>query len=83
MFGGRSVELLIDQATMALTGQVKIYANLLCDFAVRYPAAFAVTAAPAGCRGFAESVKDGRIRLGARRGVFSNTIRTHGPQQGS
>jgi hypothetical protein len=30
---------------MALTGQVKIYANLLCDVGVRYPGAFAVTLA--------------------------------------
>jgi hypothetical protein len=37
------VELLIDSVTMALTGQVKIYANLLCDVGVRYPGAFAVT----------------------------------------
>jgi hypothetical protein len=28
-----------------LTGQVKIYATLLADVGVRYPAAFAVTAA--------------------------------------
>jgi hypothetical protein len=42
---GRGVELLIDAVTMALTGQIKIYANLLCDVGVRYPAAFAVTAA--------------------------------------
>jgi Phage capsid family len=40
---GRGIELLIDAVTMALTGQVKIYANLLCDVGVRYPAAFAVT----------------------------------------
>jgi hypothetical protein len=42
---GRGAELLIDQATLALTGQVKIYANLLCDVGVRYPSAFAVTQA--------------------------------------
>jgi hypothetical protein len=42
---GRGVELLIDQVTMALTGQVKIYASLLADVRVRYPGAFAVTAA--------------------------------------
>jgi hypothetical protein len=41
---GRGVELLVDAVTMALTGQIKIYANLLCDVGVRYPAAFAVTA---------------------------------------
>jgi hypothetical protein len=28
-----------------LTGQIKIYENLLCDVGVRYPGAFAVTAA--------------------------------------
>ena len=42
---GRGVELLIDQVTMALTGQVKIYASLLADVGVRYPDAFALTAA--------------------------------------
>jgi hypothetical protein len=42
---GRGVELLIDAKTFALNGQIKIYANLLCDVGVRYPAAFAVTAA--------------------------------------
>jgi hypothetical protein len=42
---GRGVELLIDSVTMALTGQIKIYANLLADVGVRYPGAFAVTAA--------------------------------------
>jgi hypothetical protein len=41
----RGVELLVDAVTMALTGQIKIYANLLCDIAVRYANAFAVTAA--------------------------------------
>jgi hypothetical protein len=41
---GRCVELLIDSVTLALNNQVKIYANLLCDVGVRYPAAFAVTA---------------------------------------
>jgi len=41
---GRGVELLIDQYTMALTGQVKIYASLLADVGVRYPGAFAITA---------------------------------------
>jgi hypothetical protein len=44
-FVGRGVELLIDPVTLALTGQIKIYANLLCDVGVRYPGAFAVTAA--------------------------------------
>jgi hypothetical protein len=29
---------------MALTGQIKIYANLLADIGVGYPDAFAVTA---------------------------------------
>jgi hypothetical protein len=38
---GRGVELLIDSVTMAFTGQIKIYANLLCDVGVRYPGAFA------------------------------------------
>jgi hypothetical protein len=42
---GRGVELLIDAVTMALTGQIKIYANLLANVGVRYPCAFAVTAA--------------------------------------
>jgi hypothetical protein len=42
---GRGVELPINSVTKALTGQVKIYANLLCDVGVRYPGAFAVTAA--------------------------------------
>jgi hypothetical protein len=41
---GRGVELLVDAVTMALTGQIKIYANLLADVGVRYPGAFAVTA---------------------------------------
>jgi hypothetical protein len=45
---GRGVELLIDQVTAALTGQVKIYASLLADVGVRYPASFAVTAAVTG-----------------------------------
>ena len=30
--------------TLALNNQVRIFANLLADVAVRYPAAFAVTA---------------------------------------
>jgi Phage capsid family len=41
---GRGVELLIDPLTLALNNQVRIFANLLCDVGVRYPAAFAVTA---------------------------------------
>jgi hypothetical protein len=41
---GRGVELTIDSITLALNNQVKIYANLLCDLGVRYPAAFAVAA---------------------------------------
>jgi hypothetical protein len=41
---GRGVELLIDSTTLALNNQVRIFANLLCDVGVRYPAAFAVTA---------------------------------------
>jgi hypothetical protein len=40
----RGVELLIDPLTLALNNQVRIFANLLCDVGVRYPAAFAVTA---------------------------------------
>jgi len=40
----RGVEILVDQVTMALTGQVRIFATLLCDVGVRYPSAFAVTA---------------------------------------
>jgi hypothetical protein len=42
---GRGIELLIDSVTLALNNQIKIHANLLCDVGVRYPAAFAVTAA--------------------------------------
>ena len=42
---GRGVELLIDPVTMGITNQIKIYASLLADVGVRYPAAFAVTAA--------------------------------------
>jgi hypothetical protein len=41
---GRGVELLIGPLTLALNNQVRIFANLLCDVGVRYPAAFAVTA---------------------------------------
>ena len=42
---GRGVEILVDHLALALTGQVKIYATLLADVGVRYPGAFAVTAA--------------------------------------
>ena len=42
---GRGVELLIDSLSLALNNQVRIFANLLCDVGVRYPAAFAVTQA--------------------------------------
>jgi hypothetical protein len=42
---GRGVEILVDQFTIALTSQVKIYASLLCDVGVRYPNAFVVTEA--------------------------------------
>jgi hypothetical protein len=45
---GRGVEILVDQFTMALTGQVKIYSSFLADIGVRYPGAFAVTAPVAG-----------------------------------
>jgi hypothetical protein len=41
---GRGVELLIDSTTLALNNQIQIFATLLCDVGVRYPAAFAVTA---------------------------------------
>lgn len=41
---GPGVELTIDPLYLALNNQVKMYANLLCDVGVRYPAAFAVTA---------------------------------------
>lgn len=41
---GRGVEILVDQVTAALAGQVKIHASLLGDVDVRYPGAFAVTA---------------------------------------
>jgi hypothetical protein len=44
-FWHRGVELLIDTYTLALNNQVRIFANLLCDVGVRYPAAIAVTAA--------------------------------------
>jgi hypothetical protein len=40
----RGVERLIDAKTFAFNNQVRIFANLLCDVGVRYPAAFAVTA---------------------------------------
>ena len=40
---GRGIELLIDAKTFALNNQVRIFANLLCDVGVRYPAAFEVT----------------------------------------
>jgi hypothetical protein len=39
-----NVELLIDTITLTLNNQVRIFASLLPDVAVRYPAAFAVTA---------------------------------------
>jgi hypothetical protein len=42
---GRGVELLIDSVTLALNNQIRIFASLLADVAVRYPAALAVTAA--------------------------------------
>jgi hypothetical protein len=42
---GRGVELLVDATRPALNNQVRIFANLLCDVGVRYPGAFAVTAA--------------------------------------
>jgi hypothetical protein len=45
---GRGVELLIDPVTLALNNQVRIFASLLADVAVRYPAAFAVTAPVSG-----------------------------------
>jgi hypothetical protein len=41
---GRAVELLVDQVSFALTGQVRIFASLLCDIGVRYAGAFAVSA---------------------------------------
>jgi hypothetical protein len=41
---GRGVELLVDAITLALTGQIRIFATLLADVGVRYPGAFAVTA---------------------------------------
>jgi len=47
---GRGVELLIDAVTLALNNQIKIYATLLADVGVRYPAAFAVTAPVAAAR---------------------------------
>jgi hypothetical protein len=40
---GRAVEPFIDPLMLALNNQVRIFANLLCDVGVRYPAAFAVT----------------------------------------
>jgi hypothetical protein len=45
---GRGVEILVDQYSLALTGQDKLYASLLADVGVRYPGAFAVTAPVAG-----------------------------------
>jgi hypothetical protein len=33
-----------DPVTLAVSNQVRIFADLLCDVAVRYPGAFAVTA---------------------------------------
>jgi hypothetical protein len=42
---GRGIELLIDSVTLALNNQIKIHANLLCEVGIRYPGAFAVTAA--------------------------------------
>ena len=42
---GRGVELLIDAVTLAPNNQIRIFASLLCDVGVRYPGAFAVTAA--------------------------------------
>jgi len=42
---GRGVELLIDPLTLMLNNQVRVFATLLCDVGVRYPAAFGVTAA--------------------------------------
>jgi hypothetical protein len=44
----RGVELLIDAISLALNDQVRIFASLLADAAVRYPAAFAVTWAMTG-----------------------------------
>ena len=41
---GRGVELLIDSVTLALSNQISIFASLLADVAVRYPAAFVVAA---------------------------------------
>jgi hypothetical protein len=41
---GRGVELLIDSVTLAPNNQVRIFASLLADVAVRYASAFAVTA---------------------------------------
>jgi hypothetical protein len=42
---GRGAELLIDSKTLALNDQIRIFATLLCDVGVGYPAAFAVSAA--------------------------------------
>ena len=42
---GRGVELLIDSVTLAVNNQIKIHTNLLCDVGIRYPGAFATTAA--------------------------------------
>jgi len=41
---GRGVELLIDSVTLALNSQIRIFASLLADVAVRYASAFAVSA---------------------------------------
>jgi hypothetical protein len=58
---GRSVELFVDAVTMALTGQIKIYATLLADVGVRYPGAFAATAPVRSCSHRATLIKpDGK-----------------------
>ena len=42
---GRGVEILVDPFTLSQSNQVKLISSLFCDVGVRYPAAFAVTAA--------------------------------------
>ena len=50
---------MIDAITLSLNNKVKIYANLLCDVGVRYPAAFAVTLDIGGFLGCEDVMKVG------------------------
>jgi hypothetical protein len=42
---GKGIELLIDPFTLSQNHQVRLMSSLFCDVGVRYPSAFAVTAA--------------------------------------